>query len=148
MNGGAAPPEDALGEQQLPEASRSKRLVDLLAGNLRKNIDRYRVHRPAVFDGDIIIFSAIGGGGDRSGFLSRSWRPHVSGEVLMYSIDCAHDEMLTHDSVGLYGQRLRHLLVLAERRLELAHGGQQAAAAREDKVPGARRVILRTPKCR
>lgn len=32
----AAPPDDALGERQVPEASRSKRLFDLLTENLRK----------------------------------------------------------------------------------------------------------------
>ncbi|WP_156673265.1 non-ribosomal peptide synthetase, partial [Mycobacterium sp. E3251] len=136
--GGVVPHGDGPGEPRLPEGSRSERLVDLLAENLRKNIDRYRTHRPGVFDGDITIFSAAGDGGDRGAFLSQSWRPLVSGEILTYSVDCAHDDMLTHDSVGLYGQRLRHLLVLAERRLELAHGGQQTAASRDGKLPGER----------
>ncbi len=138
MDDGAAPPEEALGAGQLPEASRSGRLFDLLADNLRKNVERYRAHRPGVFTGDITVFSAAQDGGDRSAFLSRSWRPHVSGEILMYSVECGHDDMLTSESVGLYGQRLRRLLVLAERRLELAQDAQRAAASREDKVSGER----------
>ncbi len=138
MDDGAAPPEEALGAGQLPEAARSGRLFDLLADNLRKNVERYRAHRPEAFTRDITVFSAALDGGDRSAFLSRSWRPHVSGEILTYAIECGHDDMLTSESVGLYGQRLRRLLVLAERRLELAHGAQQTAASREGKVRGER----------
>ncbi|KLO42355.1 hypothetical protein ABW17_11925 [Mycobacterium nebraskense] len=133
--GGAVPPEDTLGDQQvMAEASRSQRLFDLLAENARENVARYRIHEPSVFTGDITIFSATRDEDDRTAFLVQSWRPHVSGEILTYSVDRAHNDTLTNESVGLYGQRLTHLLVLAERRLELAHG----AATRDDKLPGER----------
>ncbi|WP_156734757.1 non-ribosomal peptide synthetase, partial [Mycobacterium sp. E183] len=137
IDDGVASPDDDLGEQQvMAETSSSQRLFELLTHNLRKNVERYRSHRPRVFNGDITVVSAARDDAERSAFLSRSWRPHVSGEILTYSIDCGHDDMLTAESVGLYGQRLRHLLVLAERRLELAHGGQHGA--RDDKLPGER----------
>ncbi|WP_156675154.1 non-ribosomal peptide synthetase, partial [Mycobacterium sp. E2989] len=126
---------DALAEHH-PDASRSRRLVDLLTDNARKNAAWYRAHRPGVLRGNITVFAATADGGDRAAFLASSWRPYVSGEILTYSIECAHDDMLANDSVGLYGQRLRHLLVLAERRLELAHDGQHAS--RDDKRPGER----------
>ncbi|OJZ70153.1 non-ribosomal peptide synthetase, partial [Mycobacterium paraffinicum] len=137
IDDGGAAPDDDLGEQQtMVEASSSQRLFDLLTQNLRKNVERYRAHRPRVFHGDITIVSAARDEPDRGAVLSRSWRPHVSGEILTYSIECGHDDMLTAEAVSLYGQRLRHLLVLAERRLELAQGRQHGR--RDDKLPGER----------
>ncbi|WP_141681683.1 non-ribosomal peptide synthetase, partial [Mycobacterium malmoense] len=131
---GAAVPDGAPGAE--PGASRSEWLLELVAGNARDNLARYRSHDPGVFRGDITIFSAGRDEDERGAFLVRSWRPYVSGDVLAYSVDCGHDDMLTTDAVGLYGQRLRHLLVLAERRLELAHGGPHGP--RDGKLPGER----------
>ncbi|MGD1257808.1 amino acid adenylation domain-containing protein, partial [Mycobacterium seoulense] len=138
IDDGVTLPGDALGEDQLAQGPRSGRLLDLLAENLRENVERYRAHRPRVFNGDVTVFCAAQDAGDRGGSLSRSWRPHVAGEVLTYAIECGHDDMLTSESVGLYGQRLRRSLALAERRLELAGGGQRPAASRDDKLPGER----------
>ncbi len=106
-----------------PGSSRYKRLFDVLINNLKSNIERYRNHEPRVFNGDVIIFYALRDQLDRSSYLARAWGPYAAGEILMYSVDCTHNEMLTAESVGMYGQRLRHLLVLAERHLELTQVG-------------------------
>jgi thioesterase domain-containing protein len=106
-----------------PGSSRYKQLFDVLINNLSANIERYRIHQPGVFNGDVIIFYALRDQVDRSSDLAQSWGPYTAGQILMYSVDCAHNEMLTAESVGMYGQRLRHLLVLAERHLELTQVG-------------------------
>ncbi|BBZ69419.1 hypothetical protein MPRS_05120 [Mycobacterium paraseoulense] len=138
IDDGATLPGGVPADDQPARDPRSGRLLDLLADNLRENVERYRAHRPRVFHGDVTVFSAAHDAGDRGEFLSRSWRPHVAGEILTYSIECGHDDMLTSESVGLYGQRLRRSLALAELRLELAGGGQRSAAERDDKLPGER----------
>jgi amino acid adenylation domain-containing protein len=93
------------------EFSRYKQLLDLLIQNLNTNMALYRSHEPAVFDGDIIIFSAAGDVSDRSSFLMESWRPYITGDTTVYSIDCTHNEMLTAESVSRYGEQLKHSLV-------------------------------------
>jgi thioesterase domain-containing protein len=39
-----------------------------------------------------------------------SWRPYVAGHITEYSIDCRHEDMLTAESVSLYGQQLKFSL--------------------------------------
>jgi thioesterase domain-containing protein len=58
----------------------------------------------------MIIFSAMRDESDRSSFLERSWRPYVAGDITVHSIDCAHQEMLTTESVSMYGTELSELL--------------------------------------
>ena len=37
----------------------------------------------------------------------QSWRPYVAGDIIAYSVDCTHHEMLTTKSLSLYGQQLK-----------------------------------------
>jgi thioesterase domain-containing protein/acyl carrier protein len=115
-----------------PGSSRYKRLFDVLIKNLSKNIERYRIHEPRVFNGDVIVFYALRDQLERSSYIAQAWGPYTSGEILMYSVECTHKEMLTAESVGLYGQRLRHLLVLTERHLELTQVGLPEAPSGDD----------------
>jgi thioesterase domain-containing protein len=46
---------------------------------------------------------------DRS-WSAQSWRPFVAGEIIEYSVDCTHQEMLTAESVSWYGPQLKLLL--------------------------------------
>jgi amino acid adenylation domain-containing protein len=94
------------------EFPRHKQLLDLLTQNLNTNMALYRFHEPGVFDGDIIIFSAVRSQSDRSSSLLQSWRPYVAGDITVYSVDCTHQEMLTTESVSMYGEQLKHSLVL------------------------------------
>jgi thioesterase domain-containing protein/acyl carrier protein len=103
--------EELVRKQGTVEFSRYKQLLDLLVQNLNTNIALYRSHEPGVFGGDIIIFSAVRDLSDRSSFLMKSWRPYVTGDTTVYSIDCTHDEMLTAESVSMYGEQLKHSLV-------------------------------------
>jgi amino acid adenylation domain-containing protein len=84
--------------------------LDLLVQNINRNRAMYRAHEPGVFDGDMIIFSAVQDETDRRSSPSQSWRPYVTGDITEYSIDCAHEVMLTPESLSLYGQQLKFSL--------------------------------------
>jgi hypothetical protein len=42
--------------------------------------------------------------------LPQRWRPYVTGEITEYSVDCAHLEMLTTESLSMYGEQLKRSL--------------------------------------
>jgi thioesterase domain-containing protein len=103
--------EELVREQAAVEISQHKQLLDLLVQNITNNIAMYRAHKPGVFDGHIVIFSAAQDAADRASSV-QSWRPYVTGEVAVHSIDCTHQEMLTAESVSMYGKHLKDLLAL------------------------------------
>ena len=37
----------------------------------------------------------------------QNWRPYVAGDITVYAVDCEHDEMMTPESLGMYGQQLK-----------------------------------------
>ncbi|WP_264917189.1 amino acid adenylation domain-containing protein, partial [Mycobacterium kiyosense] len=92
------------------EFPRYKQLLDLFTQNITRGTALYRAHHPDVFDGDMVIFSAVRGEGDRSLSLRRSWRPYVAGDITVHSVDCMHQEMLTTESLRMYGRQLAHSL--------------------------------------
>ncbi|WP_156745300.1 thioesterase domain-containing protein, partial [Mycobacterium sp. 1165178.9] len=102
--------EKVMLERGVKDFPRYKRLVDWIIQNFNKNTELQRSHEPRIFDGDLIIFSAVGNESDRSSYLVETWRPYVAGSVTDYSVDCAHENMLTVESLSLYGQQLRLLL--------------------------------------
>jgi thioesterase domain-containing protein len=102
--------EELLRERGVAEFSRYKQLLDLAVQNLNSNEALYRAHEPGVFDGDITIFSAVRDESDRSSPPLQRWRPYVTGEITEYSVDCTHQEILTTESVNMYGQQLKVLL--------------------------------------
>jgi thioesterase domain-containing protein/acyl carrier protein len=99
-----------LRESGVAEISQYKQLFDLLVGNLKDNVARYRIHEPRLFDGEITLFPAVRDQSERGSSLVQSWAPYASGEILTYPVDCTHDEMLTAGSVPMYGQQLRELV--------------------------------------
>jgi thioesterase domain-containing protein len=66
-------------------------------------------HVADVFDGDMVIFSARSENDSDSSQL-KSWRPYVAGDITVYPVDCAHNEMMTTESLSIYGQQLKHSL--------------------------------------
>jgi amino acid adenylation domain-containing protein/non-ribosomal peptide synthase protein (TIGR01720 family) len=102
--------EILLRESGVTEISQYRELFDLLIGNLKDNVARYRIHEPRLFDGEITLFSAVRDQSERGSLLVQSWQPYASGDILMYPIDCTHDEMLAAESVDTYGQELRGLV--------------------------------------
>ena len=102
--------EELVRERGAVEFPRYKQYLDLIVQALNSSVALHRAHEPAVFDGDIIIFSAVGDANDRSSSPLESWQPYVAGDITEYSIDCTHKDMLTAESVSLYGQQLKFSL--------------------------------------
>ena len=102
--------EGLVRERGAVEFSRYKQLFDLMVQNLKSSMVLHRAHEPGVFDGDTIIFSALPDEGIRSSSLLESWRPYVAGHITEYSIDSRHIDMLTAESLSLYGQQLKFSL--------------------------------------
>ncbi|MFV8162156.1 amino acid adenylation domain-containing protein [Mycobacterium sp. 134] len=96
-----------------------KELIDFMAQSLNANWLRLLEHKPDVFDGDVVIFSAgrrrnipvptlrlrRPGALTRLAFRyqQRSWRPYVSGDVAEHPVGCSHYEMLATTSLRQYG---------------------------------------------
>jgi thioesterase domain-containing protein/acyl carrier protein len=88
----------------------SRELLDFMAQSVTRNRVRHSEHVPAVFDGDLTIFSAARSVDGHSSPNADTWRPYVSGEVSGYSVDCTHFEMLTAESLTMYGAQLKRAL--------------------------------------
>jgi thioesterase domain-containing protein/acyl carrier protein len=99
--------EELLREQTAVEFTRYNYLRDLLINNINTNTALYRAYEPGVFDGDIIIFSAVWDENDSGSSGLQSWRPYIAGDITEYSVDCTHEDMLTAESVSLFGQQLK-----------------------------------------
>ncbi|WP_155764474.1 non-ribosomal peptide synthetase, partial [Mycobacterium colombiense] len=102
--------EELLLARGIAEFPRYKQLLDLGVQNINSNGALYRAHEPGVFDGDISIFTAVRDEGDHSSHLLQRWRPYVTGDINSYPIDCVHEEMMSTESLTLYGQQLKVLL--------------------------------------
>ncbi|ORA13064.1 non-ribosomal peptide synthetase, partial [Mycobacterium arosiense] len=102
--------EELLRERGIVEFSPYKQLLDLGIRNINNNGALYRAHEPGVFDGDVDIFTAVRDEGDRSSPLVQRWRPYVTGNINSYPIDCVHEEMMSTESLILYGPQLKALL--------------------------------------
>jgi thioesterase domain-containing protein len=99
--------EELVRRQGAVELAEYKQLLDLIAQNLTSSVALHRTHEPAVFHGDVVIFSAWQDENDRSSSRLQSWRPYVVGDIAEYPVDCAHTDMLNPESVSLYGQHLK-----------------------------------------
>jgi thioesterase domain-containing protein len=102
--------EELLRERAAQEFPRYKQLLDWLVQNLDGNKALQQAHEPGIFDGDTIIFSAVRDENDRSSSPLQEWRPYVAGDITEHSIDCTHEDMLTAESLRLYGQQLKFSL--------------------------------------
>ncbi|WP_122508846.1 non-ribosomal peptide synthetase, partial [Mycobacterium innocens] len=101
--------EELVRERGAAEFPRYKQLLDLIVQNLNSDIALSRSHKPGVFDGDITIFAAVRDESDRNSSLLQSWRPYVAGDISVYPISCTHNEMLTTESLNMYGEQLRRV---------------------------------------
>ena len=102
--------EELVRERAALEFPRHKQLLDWIVQNLDNNRALQEAHEPGVLNGDAIIFSAVRDESDSSSSPLQEWRPHVAGDITEYSIDCTHEEMLTAESLSLYGQQLKFSL--------------------------------------
>jgi thioesterase domain-containing protein len=102
--------EELIRKQAAIEFSPYKQLLELIVKNANNNMQWYRVHEPSIFEGDMIIFAAAYDRSDRSSSLLQGWRPYVTGEIAIHDVDCTHEELLTTDSVIMYGKQLQHII--------------------------------------
>jgi thioesterase domain-containing protein len=101
---------EELVREQGEKFPRYKRFLDSIVQNFDSSFALQRAHEPAVFDGDIIIFSATGSDGNLNSSLRQSWQPYVTGDITEYSVDCTHQEMLSADSLSRFGQQVKYSL--------------------------------------
>jgi thioesterase domain-containing protein len=98
--------EEAM-ELALP-SKQVREFLELIVQNMEASVLYLLEHVPGVFDGDMVIFSAAQRESDSSRL--QSWRPYVAGDITEYSIDCTHEDMMTAESLSLYGQQLKFSL--------------------------------------
>jgi thioesterase domain-containing protein/SAM-dependent methyltransferase/acyl carrier protein len=99
--------EALLREHAAVEFDRYNHLRDLIVNNINTNTALYRGYEPGVFAGDLTIFSAVQDEHDSNSSGRQSWRPYIAGDITEYSVDCTHEDMLTAESVSLFGQQLK-----------------------------------------
>nr|PZN18952.1 MAG: hypothetical protein DIU75_15855 [Mycolicibacterium hassiacum] len=101
--------EALLREHAAVEFRRYTYLRDLIVGNINTNRGLYRDYQPEIYDGDMVVFTAVGET-ETGPSATESWRPYVTGDIAEYRVDCIHADMLTVESVAKYGEQLRRIL--------------------------------------
>jgi thioesterase domain-containing protein/acyl carrier protein len=86
-----------------------RQIFEFAVHNHKANLLYLQEHVPDVFDGDVIIFSAARSENEDESKLThpQNWRPYVAGDITVYSVDCEHDDMMTTESLDMYGQQLK-----------------------------------------
>jgi amino acid adenylation domain-containing protein len=82
--------------------------LDFFVQNMKASFLYLLEHVPAVFDGDMVIFSTTQN--EANWDLPLLWRPYVNGDIAVHSVDCAHLDMLSPESIEMYGKQLKLLL--------------------------------------
>ncbi|CRZ19027.1 non-ribosomal peptide synthase/amino acid adenylation enzyme [Mycolicibacterium neworleansense] len=106
----------------------SRQLVEFMARSVSSGQLLLLDHRPELFDGDVVMFSAArprceetSGDGLMSKLarlrnrraaraLLHSWRPYVSGNITVRPVDCTHFEMFTPEALSGYIEQLKSVL--------------------------------------
>ncbi|OBH32144.1 non-ribosomal peptide synthetase [Mycobacterium sp. E342] len=87
-----------------------KQLLETMVQSVNLNQLYLLAHAPGVFEGSIVIFSAAQSERNRDSSLLQSWEPYVAGDITEHSVDCTHYDMLSTESLRIYGKRLKLLL--------------------------------------
>ncbi|MEU6126562.1 amino acid adenylation domain-containing protein [Streptomyces sp. NPDC047123] len=80
-------------------------LIRHVVHNLRFNSELWHDHTPDVFGGTAVVFQAAGEKVDPG--YSRDWARYVVGRVTEFDVDCEHNDILSADALGAYGDRLK-----------------------------------------
>jgi thioesterase domain-containing protein/acyl carrier protein len=83
-------------------------LLKFFLQNLKASFWYQLDHVPGVFDGDMVVFSTTQN--EYNWDLPLHWRPYVTGDITEHPVDCRHLEMLSPESIMMYGEQLRNLL--------------------------------------
>jgi thioesterase domain-containing protein len=84
-----------------------RQLFEFMVHSAHANQLYLREHVPDVFDGDMVIFATARSEDDYDSPNPQSWRPYVAGDITVHSVDCAHTEMMTTESLSKYGEQLK-----------------------------------------
>jgi thioesterase domain-containing protein/acyl carrier protein len=84
-----------------------RQLFEFMVKNAHANQFYLLEHAPDVFDGDMVIFSAVRSENENDSSHLQSWRPNVAGDITVYSVDCGHSEMMNTGSLSIYGEQLK-----------------------------------------
>ncbi|WP_030562758.1 alpha/beta fold hydrolase, partial [Streptomyces aureocirculatus] len=79
-------------------------MISHVVHNLGYNSELWHGHTPDVFNGAAIVFKAADEQTDPG--YSRDWSPLVAGEIAEYTVDCAHNDILSPDVLDVYGDQL------------------------------------------
>ncbi|RFZ33745.1 Dimodular nonribosomal peptide synthase [Mycobacterium marinum] len=120
VDGSSRPNHAAVREQAEQLINQLREVVDFtalpsgifdFAARNAKAVQPYLLeHKPDVFDGDMTIFLAGRGGQMSDSSQLQNWRNYIAGDITTYSVDCTHHEMLTAESLSMYGEQLKKLL--------------------------------------
>ena len=77
----------------------SEQLLEFMIQRVTTNQLYLMEHVPDVFDGEMVVFSAAQNANGNGSSTVEGWRPYVTGGITAYSVDCAHQEMLTTESL-------------------------------------------------
>jgi thioesterase domain-containing protein/acyl carrier protein len=84
-----------------------RQLFEFIVQSAHANQLYLREHVPDVFDGDMLIFATVRSENEYDLSDPQSWRPYVAGDITVYSVDCAHTEMMTTESLSMFGEQLK-----------------------------------------
>ncbi len=83
--------------------------LDFFVQNMKSSLLYLAEHTPGVFCGDMIVFYTTRNESDWDLGL-QNWRQYVTGDITEYPVDCGHLEMLSPESIMMYGKQLKLLL--------------------------------------
>ncbi|MGW0811515.1 alpha/beta fold hydrolase, partial [Nonomuraea sp. NPDC002799] len=82
-------------------------------GNMRRTFSDAPL---AVFDGDLLLFVATASRPENSPYVPELWRQHITGEIDVRSLNCAHGEMAQPGPLSRIGPVINERLSRALRR--------------------------------
>ena len=80
--------------------------LEFFVQNMKASLLQLVDHVPEMFDGDMVIFFTTQNESDWYLPLE-NWRQYVTGDITEHPVDCTHLEMLSPESIMLYGKQLR-----------------------------------------
>ncbi|MFE6864761.1 amino acid adenylation domain-containing protein [Nocardia sp. NPDC057668] len=75
--------------------------IERLHGDLRALLHRLSTHRPEVFDGDLLFFTAAGNPDPVPNVAT--WRPYVAGEIAEHTVEFGHNQLITAEAFARLG---------------------------------------------
>jgi amino acid adenylation domain-containing protein len=85
----------------------SKQLLEFMVQSATRNRRYLLEHVPEVYNGDMTVFWAARRPSGHRLPNPGIWRPYVSGDVIEYSVDSTHFDMLNMESLARYGAQLK-----------------------------------------